>query len=49
MAFESWMTSPSSRTSTGTKLSPVRRLTSLRPFVTSGSGAKPYVLMTSGA
>ena len=41
MLLESVITSPSSRTSTGTKLSPVSRLTSFRPLVTSGSPAKP--------
>src|SRR5215208_5835067 len=45
---ESLMTSPSSSTSTGTKLAPVSRLTSLRPLVTSGSPANPYTFTTSG-
>ena len=48
MFFESAMTWPSSRTSTGTKLSPVNRLTSLRARVKSGSEARPYARTTSG-
>ena len=41
MSSEPVTTSPSSSTSTGTKLWPVRRLTSLRPLVTSGRNPKP--------